>query len=143
MWGFVNGFPTTSRTAEATMNSAPVTKLEKSSFVAIVGFYISLKYEASATKNCFNTIVERWEKSRGRKWANYSWNWAWGRGGILLDLEKKLYFFNILLEYVNMSFIDFSNRSLIYLMFFYVVLPQIKYPYWVDGLLNKYSRTAF
>ena len=63
----VNGFPTISRTAEVTMNSAPVTKLEKSSYVAIVGFYISLKYEASATKNCFNTIVERWEKSRGRK----------------------------------------------------------------------------
>ena len=38
-----------------------------------------------------------------------------GGGGILLDLEKKLYFLNILLEYVNMSFIDFSNRSLIYI----------------------------
>ena len=63
----VNGFPTISRTAEVTMNSAPVIMLEKSSYVATVGFHISLKCEAPATKNCVNTMVEGWRNFRGRK----------------------------------------------------------------------------
>ena len=34
-------------------------------------------------------------------------------GGFYWTFRKKLYFLNILLDYVNISFTDFSNRSLI------------------------------